>query len=86
MWLARRNVAIALAMGLALGAPSAALAARSVPHGFFGMNWDQEVAYRSSSITRAEQWGRMAAAGVESVRTPFLWTNAQPTSAGRTSG
>ena len=67
---------------LALVIASAALAARSVPHGYFGVNWDQEVAYRSSPATRDEQWGGMAAAGVESVRTPVLWSQAQPSKNG----
>ena len=73
-----RLAAALLATAALLVAPTAALAGRSVPRGFFGMNWDQEVSYRTSLPTRAEQWGNMAAAGAEAVRTPVLWSKAQP--------
>jgi len=73
-----RLAAALLATAALLVAPTAALAGRSVPQGFFGMNWDQEVSYRTSLPTRAEQWGNMAAAGAEAVRTPVLWSKAQP--------
>jgi polysaccharide biosynthesis protein PslG len=76
----RRRVPTGLAAALLvlLAAPTPALAGRSVPQGFFGMNWDQEVSYRTSFSTRVEQWGKIAAAGAESIRTPFLWSKAQP--------
>src|SRR5437588_107650 len=73
-----RLAAALLATAALLVAPTSALAGRSVPQGFFGMNWDQEVSYRTSLPTRAEQWGNMAAAGAEAVRTPVLWSKAQP--------
>src|SRR5438128_3474101 len=82
--LARLASAGLLAATLALVVPSSALAGRSVPHGFFGMNWDQEVAFRSSYSTRIAQWGDMASAGVESVRIPFFWGNAQRVNDGST--
>ena len=82
--LARLAPAGLLAATLALVVPSSALAGRSVPHGFFGMNWDQEIAFRSSSTTRTAQWANMASAGVESVRIPFFWGNAQRVNDGST--
>src|SRR5438309_11011891 len=82
--LTRLAAVTALAAMLALVIASSALAGRSVPHGFFGMNWDQEVAFRTSSTTRAEQCGNMASAGVESVRVAFFWAGAQPVNDGST--
>jgi hypothetical protein len=80
--LARLAGVAVFAVTLAIVAPSSALG--SVPHGFFAMNWDQEVAFHSSPTTRAVQWGKMASAGVESVRIPFFWGNAQPVNDGST--
>ena len=58
-----RSMAIA-ALALALAAPGAA-ARRSVPPGFFGMNWDDEIAAPSApSVLQDQQFGRMAAAGL----------------------
>src|SRR2546423_12725127 len=42
------------------------------------MNWDLEVRFRASPETKVEQWGKMAASGVESARVSFLWAEAQP--------
>ena len=67
-----RTAVVVLALVVALVAPSDALGARSVPKGFFGMNWDQEVSYRTSPGTRFAQWGNMAASGVESARVQTL--------------
>ena len=63
-----RTAAVVLALVVALVVTSDALAARSVPKGFFGMNWDQEVSYRTSPATRSAQWGNMTVSGVESAR------------------
>src|SRR5207237_1002651 len=75
--LGMRLAAALLATAALLVAPTAALAGRSVPQGFFGLNWDQEVSYRTSLPTRAEQWGNMAAAGAEAVRKTVLWRSVQ---------
>jgi hypothetical protein len=75
---ARRAIAGALTAAVVLLAPAAAIAKRSVPHSFFAMNWDQEVVTHTALKTRAEQWARMAANGVESVRVAFRWEDAQP--------
>src|SRR5689334_3879775 len=58
---------------LAFLAPPAALAA---PAGFYGVNWDREIA-RGSSERVAPQYAAMGKAGVESVRTPFFWAEMQ---------
>ncbi len=79
-----RTAAVVLAAVVVLVAPSDALAARSVPKGFFGMNWDQEVTYRTSPATRSTQWGKMAASGAESARAIFWWKDAQPKKDGPT--
>jgi polysaccharide biosynthesis protein PslG len=73
-----------VAATMALVTPGSAMAGRSVPHGFFAMNWDQEVAFRSTYSTRIAQWAKIASAGVESVRVPFFWGNAQRVNDGST--
>ena len=64
---------------LALLAPGGAAAAeRSVPQGFFGMNWDSEISETASPALEDQQWARMARSGVEATRTTFVWAAAQP--------
>jgi hypothetical protein len=72
-----KSMAIAV-LALALAVPAAA-ARRSVPPDFFGMNWDDEIASTSAPPgLQDQQFARMAAAGVETVRGQFVWAEAQP--------
>jgi hypothetical protein len=71
----RRLLVLLVLLILAL-APSAE-AKRDVPQGFYGAVWDGEVATAPPAVQEA-QWGRMAAAGVESARVVFRWDDAQP--------
>src|SRR5215207_746211 len=77
----RRNLRPALALALAAiliaAIPAADAAARSVPQGFYGVMWDRAVAEAPAAEQEA-QWALMARSGVESVRTVFLWSSAQP--------
>jgi hypothetical protein len=59
---------------LALVAP--AEAARKVPRGFFGVMADGPILLRDASLAR--ELDRMVATGVESIRVPFHWRDAQP--------
>lgn len=68
------------AVVLALVLPSAA-AARSVPRDFYGMVYDGSVTTAPANVQNA-QFARMARAGVESVRTVFSWSDAQPVQGG----
>ena len=65
---------------LALLLPSAA-AARSVPHGFYGMVYDGSVTSAPADVQSA-QFSRMARSGVETLRTVFSWSDAQPVQGG----
>lgn len=65
---------------LALAFPAAA-GARSVPQGFYGMVYDGGVTSAPPAVQDA-QFARMARAGVESVRTVFSWSDAQPVQGG----
>jgi hypothetical protein len=71
-----RVLCAAFVAALLLAAPASA-AKRSVPQGFYGVQWDRDVAAASPEVQDA-QWGRMAASGVEAVRTVFSWDQAQP--------
>jgi hypothetical protein len=73
---ARLVVLLALLSLLAL-APAAGAAGRSVPTGFFGMNWDKDIRYHSTPETKRDAWDRMAEIGVESQRATFNWSTAQ---------
>ena len=73
-----RAAVAAAATASALLAPGAVAAQRTVPEGFFGTNWDGEIAHQSSAKTRESNWARMPRKGVESVRATFLWSAAQP--------
>lgn len=68
-----------LAVLLACAAP--AQAGRSVPRAFYGMNWDREIAAAPADIQDAA-YPRMAASGVETLRTAFSWARAQPVEGG----
>jgi len=67
----------AVLAALVVAAPAGA-ARRSVPASFFGVNWDQEIAASGPGGLQNQQFGRMAAAGAETVRGLFLWSTAQP--------
>jgi hypothetical protein len=55
--------------------------ARKAPPRYMGMNWDGAIAEAPSAV-RDAQFPRMASAGVETVRTTFRWTDAQPVQGG----
>src|SRR3954471_5915910 len=74
--------AIALIAALAtLAVAPAADAARKAPPRFMGMNWDSAISAAPPAVREA-QYPRMAASGVETVRTVFSWAQAQPTEGG----
>ncbi len=61
---------------LVLLVPAAASARRTVPQGWIGMVVNKD---RLGNSNRASaEWTRMVSTGVESVRTPFVWSRAQP--------
>ena len=63
---------------LALAALVAAPAAQArVPDGFFGAMWDRE-ATTAPEPEQDAQWALMKESGVETVRTVFWWSRAQP--------
>jgi hypothetical protein len=68
---------LALAALLVLVLAPAAHAKRSVPEQFMGMNWDFDIAEAPEAV-QAQQFPRMAAAGVETLRPAFYWGLAQP--------
>ena len=57
-------------------APGAA-AARTVPFGFHGVDYDRQAAWAPAEVQSA-MWRDMAGAGVESARVIFDWSEAQP--------
>jgi hypothetical protein len=73
----RRALSLAVAATLIAAVSAADAAARSVPQGFYGVMYDRAVA-ESSPAEQDAQWALMARSGVESVRTVFLWSTAQP--------
>jgi len=66
---------LALLAAAAAAAPGVA-AARTVPRGWLGVTADGPVTPPSPDLPG--EWSRMAAAGVESVRTALYWDRAQP--------
>jgi hypothetical protein len=69
----RRASIVAVAALLTLAAPAQA----RVPERFFGTMWDRE-ATMAPEAEQDAQWALMAQSGVESVRTVFWWSRAQP--------
>ncbi|MEA2375555.1 MAG: polysaccharide biosynthesis protein PslG [Thermoleophilaceae bacterium] len=69
-------IALALACLAALTAQPAA-AHRTVPSGFYGVDYDREIAWAKPKLQSAT-WGSMAKSGVESARVIFDWRTAQP--------
>ncbi len=74
------SIVVVLVASLA-AVPAADAAKRRVPHGFYGVLWDGEVA-NAQAEQQESQWALMAQSGVESVRTVFSWAAAQPTADG----
>src|SRR4051812_13624878 len=74
----RRPLLACCAAVLAALVPAAsAEAARHVPAGFYGVNWDREV--RSAPAEAREgNWSLMATSGAESVRAVFSWQEGKP--------
>jgi hypothetical protein len=66
---------VAALAALLLAAPAAP--ARSVPQGFFGVMYDGGIE-KSADDVQDGQWDLMASSGVETVRTVFDWSEAQP--------
>ena len=74
----RRLVLAALWLAVLALLPAPAHAAgRSVPAGWLGAVADGPLTGADAQSLDAE-WSRMAASGVESVRTAFYWSEAQP--------
>ena len=67
------RVSVVLLLALLVAAPAAAAAERRVPQGWLGV-----VADGPLSSGHEGEWDRMVAAGVESVRTAFRWSDVQP--------
>jgi hypothetical protein len=70
--------AIAALMALAVVAPGALAAKRTVPVGFQGVDYDREIAWAAPGV-QEEAWRTMARSGVESARVIFDWSEAQKT-------
>ena len=74
----RRGLITLLTVALALSCALPAEAAkRKVPRGFYGVMWNRAATSVPEELHDA-QFARMARAGVESVRTVFYWSAAQP--------
>lgn len=67
---------LAVALALTCAAPAVA-AKRKVPRGFYGVMWNRAGATLPEEL-HEQQFERMARSGVESVRTVFSWSAAQP--------
>jgi hypothetical protein len=74
-----RRLTLTVLLALLLCAPFAApgSAARRVPAGFVGINWNPPSASFPPPLDA--QFARMASAGAETVRADFTWASAQPT-------
>ena len=72
----RPSVAIVAAIAALLVAAPAA-SARTVPQGFFGVMYDHGIE-AAPEDAQDSQWDLMASSGVETVRTVFPWSAAQP--------
>src|SRR2546423_8346872 len=78
--LGRTAAAVGIAVALVAASPAAdAYASRAVPNGFFGVVWDGPLKEKGSAAIQDREWQRMKDSGVESVRTAFDWSVAQPT-------
>jgi polysaccharide biosynthesis protein PslG len=73
----RLAIVIVVAASLLACAPAADAARRSVPQGFYGVMYDRAIT-AAPEATQDAQWALMARSGVESVRTVFNWSAAQP--------
>jgi Beta-galactosidase len=68
-------LAAAAATAFVLSPPG--LAARKAPQGFYGVAFDGEIS-DAGFPALDDQWGKMAAHGVETARVQFLWARAEP--------
>ena len=66
-----------LAILIVLLALAPAAEARKAPRLFMGVNWDSAIS-RAPAEMQAAQFPKMGSAGVETMRTAFLWAAAQP--------
>ncbi|MEA2396750.1 MAG: polysaccharide biosynthesis protein PslG [Thermoleophilaceae bacterium] len=74
----RRFAATVVALTCVMAVAAApASAKRSVPQGFYGVDFDRDATAAAPSIQDA-MWGTMAQTGVESARVIFDWRSAQP--------
>ena len=73
----RPLILLAATMALLLAWSPPATAKRKVPRGFYGVMWDR-AATDAPLADQEAQWSLMASSGVESVRTVFDWSRAQP--------
>jgi len=71
------RIALLALVLLALGAVPAAAAERSVPRGWLGVQADG--IFDGPDPVAVPEWGKMATAGVESVRLAVFWANVAPT-------
>ncbi len=72
---------VALGLGLSVPSPAAAkrvLAGTPVPKGFVGVNIDGPMVTPSDNVALGPQFKSMVADGVQSLRTVFDWSAAQP--------
>jgi hypothetical protein len=76
-----RSFALVLAALAALLVAAPAAMARTVPQGFFGVMYDHGIE-KGPDAQQDQAWDRMAASGVETVRTVFDWGEAQPSGRG----
>src|SRR4051812_46864510 len=72
-----RSLLAVLAALLAVLVVAPAASARAVPQGFFGVMYDGGIE-KSADDAQDTAWDRMASSGVETVRTVFDWSEAQP--------
>ena len=72
-----RPLAVLAALAVVLAVAPAAASARTVPQGFFGVMYDHGIE-GASDEAQDTAWDQMASSGVETVRTVFDWSAAQP--------
>jgi hypothetical protein len=70
-------VVVTATLLLLLAGGAAGAAKRTVPPGFYGVDYDREIQWAPASI-QARAWATMASSGVESARVIFDWWRAQP--------
>jgi hypothetical protein len=73
----RRLLAVLAALAVVLAVAPAGATARTVPQGFFGVMYDHGIE-KGPDEAQETAWDQMASSGVETVRTVFDWSEAQP--------